>query len=143
VQKKMSREHAKDGGVIPVTGFPRVRGMETSGKTDTVQTKGASHTTQAFVLGRRSRWLYLCSVQRGRFSFVEGSRRSRDDGSGTSRRRSRVVMEVDVHGRRGSSGTRSFFGEVLDDPNVFGVTVVVHGPGDVDRSGSDLRVLPT
>ena len=35
------------------------------------------------------------------------------------------------------------FGEVLDDSNVFGATVVVHGPRDVDRSGSDLRVLPT
>ena len=41
--------------------------------------------------------------------FIEGSSRSRADGSGTSRRRSRVVVEVDIHGRRGSSGTRSFF----------------------------------
>ena len=40
-------EHAKDGGVIPVTGFPRVNGMETSDKSDTVQTR-ASHTTHAF-----------------------------------------------------------------------------------------------
>ena len=28
VQKKVWRERAKDGGVIPVTGFPRVDGME-------------------------------------------------------------------------------------------------------------------
>ena len=87
MQKEVWREHAKDGGVIPVTGFPRVDGMEAGDTTDTVQTKGASHTTQAFVLERQSRWLYLCSVQRGRFSFVEGSRRSRDDGSGSSQSR--------------------------------------------------------
>ena len=31
--------------------------------------------------------LYLRSLQRGRFSFVEGSRRSRDGGSGSSRSR--------------------------------------------------------
>ena len=67
--------------------------------------------------------LYLRNVQRERFSFVEGSRRSRDGGSGSSRSRS--------------------FGEVLDDSNVFGATVVVHGPRDVDHSGSDLRVLST
>ena len=35
------------------------------------------------------------------------------------------------------------FGEVLDESNIFGATVVVHGPCNVDRSGSDLRVLPT
>ena len=88
MQKKVTGAcHVVNGGVLPVTGFPRVRGMETSGKTDTVQTKDESHTTQAFVLERRSRWLYLCSVQRGRFSFVEGSRHSRDDGSGSSRSR--------------------------------------------------------
>ena len=59
--------------------------------------------------------------------FVEGSSRSRADGSGTSRRRSRAVAEVDVHGRRGSSGTRSIFGEVLDESDIIGATVVVHG----------------
>ena len=43
--------------------------------------------------------LYLRSVRFGRIEFVEGSRRSRVDGSGTSRRRSRVVVEVVVHVR--------------------------------------------
>ena len=85
--------------------------------------------------------LYLRSVRFGRIEFVEGSRRSRVDGSGTSRRRSRVVVEVDVHGRRGSSGTRSFFGEVLDESNIFGATVVVHGRRGTCRSGLGEDVL--
>ena len=45
-----------------------------------------------------------------------------------------VLAAVVVHVR---------FREVLDDSNVFRATVVVHGPRVVDRSGSDLRVLPT
>jgi len=45
-----------------------------------------------------------------------------------------ILVAVVVHVR---------FGEVLDDSNGFGATVVVHGPRDVDRSVSDLRVLPT
>ena len=45
-----------------------------------------------------------------------------------------ILVTVVIHVR---------FGKVLDDSNVFGATVVVHGPRDVDRSGSDLRVLPT
>ena len=73
--------------------------------------------------------------------------------------RTRVVVELDganvLEGSRGTWGLQTFrscscggsrsrsFGEVLDDSNVFGATVVVHGPQDVDRSGSDLRVLPT
>ena len=45
----------QDGGVIPVTGFPHDGGKETRNATDTVQTKGASHTTHANVLGLSSR----------------------------------------------------------------------------------------
>ena len=57
MQKEVWLERAKDGAVIPVTGFPRVYGMEARGTPDTVQTKGASYTTQAFVLGWSS-WGY-------------------------------------------------------------------------------------
>ena len=43
-------EHAKDGGVIPVTGFPRVDGMANEEErarinSDMVQTYGSSHRT--------------------------------------------------------------------------------------------------
>ena len=40
VQKEVCgcAEHARDGGVLPTTGFPRVSGMETSDNSDTVQT---------------------------------------------------------------------------------------------------------
>ena len=50
VQKEVCgcAEHARDGGVLPTTGFPRVSGMETSDNSDMVQTYGASHTTHAF-----------------------------------------------------------------------------------------------
>ena len=56
VQKEVCgcAEHAKDGGVLPTSGFPRVSGMETSEKSDTVQTR-ASHTTHAFGPRRSSR----------------------------------------------------------------------------------------
>ena len=101
--------------------------------------KRASHTTCIRSTNIVS-VLYLRSVRFGRIEFVEGSRRSRVDGSGTSRRRSRVVVEVDVHGRRGSSGTRSFFGEVLDESNIFGATVVVHGRRGTCRSGLGVDV---
>ena len=37
-------KHARDGGVLPTTGFPRVSGMEMSDNSDTVQTQ-ASHTS--------------------------------------------------------------------------------------------------
>ena len=54
MQKKVWQERAKDGGVIPVTGFPRVNDgdKETSDNLDMVQTR-ASQTSQAFVHGRR------------------------------------------------------------------------------------------
>lgn len=57
MQKVVWREREKDGGVIPVTGFPRVDGMEERDTTDTVQTR-AYHTTYAFgprLHGRSSR----------------------------------------------------------------------------------------
>ena len=51
--EKIGRDRVEqDRGVLPTTGSPRVSGMETSDNSDTVQTKGASHTTQAFVLRR-------------------------------------------------------------------------------------------
>ena len=78
VQKKVTGAcHVMNGGVLPVTGFPRVRSMETSVKTDTVQTKGCvSYNTSI-----RSR-TYL-----GGYTFVACKR----DGSCSYR-------EVDVHG---------------------------------------------
>ena len=64
-----------------------------------------------------------------------------------------IVVEVVVLARsrvdgRGSrdlgDGSRSrSFGEVLDDSDVFGATLVAHSPQEVGHSGSDLRVLPT
>ena len=44
-----------NGGVIPDSESRRVDDMEARDTTDTVQTKGASHTTYAIVLGRSSR----------------------------------------------------------------------------------------
>ena len=38
-----------------IPGVPRVNGMEARDTPDMVQTRGASHTSQAFVLGRSSR----------------------------------------------------------------------------------------
>ena len=52
----------KIDGVLPETGFPHDGGKETRNAMDTVQTKGASHTTQAIVLRRSSQRLYLWSV---------------------------------------------------------------------------------
>ena len=105
---------AKDGGALPDTGFPHVGGKAKEGqRAPIVQTRGKTrvHLIQdAFIRSRASSRGYTfeaCVFER--IEFVEGSRRSRVDGSGTCRRRSRVVVEVDVHGRRGSSGTRSFF----------------------------------
>ena len=59
------------------------------------------------------------------------SRRNEFGGNGSSC--SRVA--------EGSSGTRSFFGEVLDEPNIFGATVVVHGRRGTCRSGLGEDVL--
>src|SRR3954464_15193137 len=47
-------KHARDGGVLPTTGFPRISGMETSDKSDTVQTVHLIHHT-TFVHERPSR----------------------------------------------------------------------------------------
>ena len=85
-----------------------------------------------------------------------GGRGSRDLGDGSGHvYRCLSFRRFSCHRCRGTCGLRTFrsrscdgsrsrsFGEVLDDSNVFGATVVVHGPRDVDRSGSDLRVLRT
>ena len=117
----------------PDYGVPTCQWQGKRGATCTEQLRhgvntSISYNTQHSFTGVVS-GLYLRSVccRNGPSSMrCRGSRRSRVDGSGTSRRRSRVVVEVDVHGRRGSSGTRSFFGEVLDESNIFGATVVVH-----------------
>ena len=87
VQKKVWRERIEqDGGVFPVTGFPRDDGMATRRNmhatiSDTMQTR-ASHTTHMHSFhGGRSRRLYLWSVRFGAVRVwrgVDGSRRSRN-----------------------------------------------------------------
>ena len=57
-------QHARDGGVLPTTGFPRVSGMETSDNSDTVQTR-ASHTTCMHSFTGVVSGLYLRSVHFG------------------------------------------------------------------------------
>ena len=75
VQKKVWREHAKDGGVIPVTGFPRVDDGDKAKEgqhAPTIQARSKHehlihHTCispWAVVSG-----LYLRSVHKGQFSF--------------------------------------------------------------------------
>ena len=75
---------AKDGGALPDSGVPRVDGMEARDTPNTVPTKGASHTSQAFVLGRSSRGYTFeaCVFEVYRVGVEE-------------------VVEVDVLGRRG------------------------------------------
>ena len=79
----------KDGGVLPITGFPHVGGKAKEGQrapnnSDTEQTR-AFHTTYAF--GPRVIVSAVIPSKRAlseRIKFVEGSRRSRDGGSGSS-----------------------------------------------------------
>ena len=77
-----------------ILGVPRVDGIEARDTPNTVQTKGASHTSQAFVLGRSSRGYTFEAC-------VIGGVRVRCS-----------VGEVDV---------LRTFGEVLDDSKPFGV----------------------
>ena len=67
-----------------IPGVPRVDGMEVRDTPDMVQTKGASHTSQAFVLGRPSRGYTFeaCVFEVYRVGVEE-------------------VVEVDVLGHRG------------------------------------------
>ena len=69
-------KHARDGGVLPVTGFPRVRGMETRNVqrplSNTVQTQ-ATQTTHAFVPRTSSRVIPSRRDFSERIKFVEGS----------------------------------------------------------------------
>ena len=95
----------QDDGVIPVAGFPRVDDMATRRTmqatiSDTVQTRGSSHSTHMHsVHGRSSRWLYLSKrALSERIKFIEGSR-------GSSR--SAIVVEVVVLSVLAGSGTRS------------------------------------
>ena len=108
-------EHAKDGGVLPTTGFPRVSGMETSDNLDTVQTR-ASHTTHAFGPRRSSHHYTFEACVSRRFKNVEGSSHSRVVVEVVVLA---TVVEVVVHGDgSGSSGTR--LGEGLDESEFFG-----------------------
>ena len=68
-----------------IPGVPRVGDKETSDNLDTVKTR-ASQTSQAFIHGRR---LEVIPSKRasGTVQVRRGSRRSRDDGSGSSRSR--------------------------------------------------------
>ena len=89
VQTKMWMTYAKEGGVIPNSGFARDDGMAKEGhrkdNSITVQNSSISYN-QACIRSRAViSGLYLRSVHFGRNEFVEGSSRSR------------VVGEVVVH----------------------------------------------
>ena len=91
----------------------------------TVQTR-ASHTTHAFVHGSSS-WGYTFEA------CIFGAVRVRYDVGEVDVLKT-VVAEVVVH-------VRFFFGEVLDESNIFGATVVVHGRRGTCRSGLGEDVL--
>ena len=84
VKKIGHKRVEQDGGVLPTTGFPRVSGMETSDKSDTVQTR-ASHTTCIRSRAASRGYTFEACILKW-IKFIEGSsgsRRSRD-GSGSS-----------------------------------------------------------
>ena len=58
-------EHARDGGVIPVTGFPRDGGTAKEGhrKDDSITVQNSSISFNTCINGGRSRRLYLRSVR--------------------------------------------------------------------------------
>ena len=56
-------QHARDGGVLPTTGFPRVSGMEMSDNSDTVQTVQLIQHMHSFTAVASG--LYLRSVHLG------------------------------------------------------------------------------
>ena len=95
-------EHARDGGGLPTTGFPRVIDMETSDNSDTVQTVHLIHA-RASHHGRLGLYLRSVRFQSGSGSAKEvvvhgrsGGRHSRGD-----------VEEVVVHGDGSSGSCRS------------------------------------
>ena len=103
-------KHARDGGVLPVTGFPRYGGMAIEEHAKTSLGHGAN-TGISYNTCIRSTDGVLGVIPSkrafsGRIESVRcrGSRRSRN-------------------GHSGSSCTRSF-GAILDESNVFGATVV-------------------
>ena len=100
VQKKVTGAcHVMNGGVLPVTGFPRVRSMETSVKTDTVQTKGCvSYNTSIRSRTYLGGYTFVACKRDGSCSMPSrGSRRSRDVCRGSSRTTFVVkVVELDV-----------------------------------------------
>ena len=105
-------EHAKDGGVIPVTGFPRDDGMTTRRNMECQLENGAttsiSYNTHAFVHGRR---LGVIPLKR---AFRNGSSSVRCRGSS----RSRVIV--------GSSCT-CFVDELGVTVRQSNLALVVHG----------------
>ena len=132
----------QDGGVISVTGFPRVsgkRGGPSKQRLDHGANMGISYnTSHAYVPRASFRRLYLPKLHLRR-----GSSSAKEVGVLAIA----VVVHVyrctsfcrcSCHRCRGTWGLRTFwsrycdgtrsrsFGEVLDDSNVFGVTVVVH-----------------
>ena len=122
----------QDGGVI--TGFPRVDGVANQEELARTNGHGANISYISYMQG------HLIAVvsgytfeafKRDGSCFVEGSSRSWADGSGTSRRLSRAVVEVDVHG---SSWEVVVHGVV--EVVVHVVTVVVHVFVDVHVDGS-------
>ena len=93
----------QDGGVIPDSGFPRDGGManEERAKTNRSRCKTrASHSTHA--IGPRRSFSAVIPSKRAFLERFESSR------------------EVDVHGRCGSSGTRSFSERYLTNPTSSG-----------------------
>ena len=107
-------QHARDGGVLPASGFPRDSGMQTSDKR--TRCKHRVHLIQHMhsVHGRRLGVIPSKRAFSERIEFVEGSRRSR------------AVVEVVVHG---SSW------EVV----VHVAMVVVHLVVELGRSGTRRR----
>ena len=96
-------EHARDGGGLPTTGFPRVSGMETSDNSNTVQTQ-ASHTTCIRSRKVVSAVIPLKRAFSERFEFIEGSSGSHD-GSGSSGSRLKTNLMNPIPSTVESSGT--------------------------------------
>ena len=133
----------KRWGVIPDTRCPTCRWHGKRGASQaTIRSRctRASHSTHAFVHGRSSRVIPSKHAFRGGTSSerCRGSRRSRDIVEVVVHVATVVevvvlatVVEVVVHVR---------FGEVLDESNIFGATVVVHGRRGTCRSGLGVDV---
>ena len=95
-------QHARDGGVLPTTGFPRDGGMANEERAKTSLGHGAntsiSYNTQAFVHGRSSRGYTFEACIFG----ADQVRCNVEEVDVLT-----TVVEVVVHGRSGSSRTQS------------------------------------